>query len=507
MQEIELKLALASDDLPRVRRALTAMAGDRRPSRSTLASTYYDTPDRRLMQDELILRVRKQGRRFIQTVKAHDSSGVDLLARGEWEDQIAGGEPDLGAPESGSHVRPLKPDDLRPLFTTLVERTTIMLEPRPGTRIEAALDKGEIRAALGGATEPISEIELELKEGDPAVLYDIALRLMEIAPLRIDLRSKAERGYRLIGGAPPPSALHVMPARLEPSMSVEASLQSIGRRCLAGVLRNEAAALADSAEGVHQMRIAVRRLRAALSAVKPMLPSEHFRWADNELKWLADILAPARNWDVVCQHLLEPVQRALHDEPDLGKLCRAAEHQRRAAYRRAKEAILSPRYSSAMVKLLRWFEARGWRDQPVNRDSARLVAPIGEVAPALIRRSYRKARKRARHFAAQPPRQRHRLRIGLKKLRYTIDFLASLYPKRRTRRFVKRLKAVQDDLGHANDVRAARLLLADLENGQQHAALDRAGGIVLGWHDRGLAEQENRICRHVRRLRCARPFW
>jgi inorganic triphosphatase YgiF len=88
-------------------------------------------------------------------------------------------------------------EDLRPVFTTTVTRKTIELNPTPITEFEVAIDQGEIRSADGGAAEPISEIELELKRGDPAALYDLAFQLLKIAEVRLDTRSKAERGYRL----------------------------------------------------------------------------------------------------------------------------------------------------------------------------------------------------------------------------------------------------------------------------------------------------------------------
>ena len=90
--------------------------------------------------------------------------------------------------------------DLHPLFVTEVVRETVVIEPRPGTRIEAAIDTGEIRAIDNGRSEPISEIELELEYGDPTALFDLALRLLETAPVRIEARSKSERGYRLVAG-------------------------------------------------------------------------------------------------------------------------------------------------------------------------------------------------------------------------------------------------------------------------------------------------------------------
>src|SRR5262249_13145508 len=190
-------------------------------------------------------------------------------------------------------------DELRPLFQTLVRRTTIELEPQSATRIEAAIDEGEIRGVENGRVEPVSEIELEVKSGDPAVAYDLGLRLLEFAPLRIEARSKADRGYRLIAAPDAaPSAVHAEPIVLNPSMTVETVLQTIGRRWIAHLLQNEAAVLVNNAEGVHQMRVATRRLRSALSAVRSMLPSEDYNRISGELKWLAAHFGSARSCDV-----------------------------------------------------------------------------------------------------------------------------------------------------------------------------------------------------------------
>ena len=508
MPELELKILVAADDIGKAQSALSAMAGRPRGARSSLTSTYYDTPEQTLRHNDLELRVRRQGRRFIQTVKENAVAGDDVLTRGEWEDRIRGEVPDLAAPESGSHLVPaLAADALRPLFTTVVQRTHFDLSPKPGSRIEVAIDRGEIRAADGAITEPIHEIELELKDGDPVVVWDVALRLLEIVPLRIGTVSKAERGYRLAGGgAEAPRIVHAQPMRLARKMTLDAALQQMGRRYLAMILRNEAAALAGDAGGIHQMRVAVRRLRAALSAVKPVLPEEHFHWANGELKWLGAGLGPARNWDVFAASLLEPVAAALEGERDLERLAHGVERQRRVAYARARETIEAQRYTASMLRLGRWFEARGWRDQPVTEKSARLVAPVGKVAPDLLARLHRKACRRAKNFAVLAPPERHKLRIALKKLRYTVDFFESLFDPPRVKRFVKAVKPLQDDLGQANDVRTAPALLADLRNGDV-GGLERAGGIVLGWHVRGLAEAETASRCHVRRFRRARQFW
>src|SRR5499433_1222196 len=224
--EVELKLAASTADLPELKRALVEMAPTSTGAQSRLISTYYDTPNLALKRQGLTLRVREQGDRFIQTVKAGDPGGGDLLTRGEWEDELAESRPDPEAAQSGEHLPDGIASDLQPLFATDVTRTTFAIESAPATRIEAAIDQGEIRAAGGNETEPISEIELELKSGDAAALYDIALQLLDVAPIRIEPRSKSERGYRLgeEAEAAPPVA-HAEPVVLDPTMTVEAALQ------------------------------------------------------------------------------------------------------------------------------------------------------------------------------------------------------------------------------------------------------------------------------------------
>src|SRR6202043_272040 len=162
---------------------------------------------------------------------------------------------------------------------------------------------------------------------------------------------------------------------LDCAVAVEAALQLFGQRCLAHLLRNEPVILAGEPEGIHQMRVAVRRLRSVLSALKPLLPLEHRRWTSGELKWLTHALSPARNWDIFATSLVRPVTDALSVSPNLEDLVSAVEQRRHTAFDAAKQAILSERFTK-----LRWFEGRGWREQPVSARSALLLAPIANIA-------------------------------------------------------------------------------------------------------------------------------
>jgi triphosphatase len=511
MPEIELKLAAGPDRMQELRQALESMASASTSVPSILTSIYYDSTDLKLRRHHLNFRVRERDGHRVQTLKTDGSNGGDHLSRGEWEDAIPGDQPDPECPQTGPQLRNIiAGGELRPLFTTVVRRTSIELEPRSSAQIEAAIDEGEIRSLEGEAVEPVCEIELELKSGDAGALYDVALRLLDVAPLRIETRSKADRGYRLVAiDGRTTQAVYANPAILDSSMTVESALQSIGRECLGHLLRNEPAALTDQPEGVHQMRVAARRLRSALSAVKPMVPAEHYRWALEELKWLAGALGSARNWSVFAASLLEPVERALPVETDLRRLSEAVEQRRQAAYDCAREAIGSQRYTAVMLRLAQWFETRGWRDQPASEQAALLFATIGEVAPGLIERRWRAVRKRSKRFGELSQQQRHKLRIALKKQRYTIEFLKSLFDNREVKAMEKRQKPLQDSLGYLNDVRTAHNLVDELARhvNQGGSEIGRAGGIVLGWHDRGLIEQEPKLRKHVRRLRRAKPFW
>jgi inorganic triphosphatase YgiF len=483
------------------------MAMARVSTQERLTSTYYDTPDSALERRGLTLRVREQGGHFLQTVKEGDLASGDLLSRGEWEDAVAESRPDPDAAQSGQRLPKGVAGNLRPIFVTEVTRTIFAIEPLPGTAIEAAVDEGEIRALDAHKAEPISEIELELKGGDASALYDLAAQLLEVAPLRIETRSKSERGYHLVedGDAP---AVHAEPVILDSDMTVEAALQKIGRSCLAQLLRNEPAVLSAQPEGVHQMRVAIRRLRSAISSLKKILPQEDFRWITEELRWLGGTLGPARNLDVFAAELVPAARIGLPDEPGWEELAAALDRLRVAAYNQIREAILSRRYTAGMLRLLRWFEGCGWRRYSTSDEPHAMTSPIGEIAPGVLDRRRRKVRQRGREFGSLAPPERHKLRIAVKKLRYTVELFGGLFDKDGLERFVERLKRLQSDLGYANDVRVAHEFVTELfAQIEPRSPAAHAWVAVLEAHDQMLAGREQKLRRNRRQLNDAAPFW
>ncbi|MDR6769739.1 MULTISPECIES: CYTH and CHAD domain-containing protein [Azospirillum] len=503
-RETELKLAAKPEDFDTLRAAPAIADRATGPATAkTLESTYYDTEDRRLAARKVTLRVRKTGDGYVQTVKS--APDEDGLGRGEWECAVTSAVPDLTLITDGAAIEllgTLSESELQPVFTSVVERTiqdVTLGEGGDAAAIEVAFDRGRILLPDGRSSD-LCEVELELKSGSPTALYDLAQELTKAAPLRLEMRTKAERGHALANGATE-KALKAEKLLLDPETTVEGAVARIVRACLAHMVANEAVTLAgDDPEGVHQMRVALRRLRSAIALFRPFIPAAQYLWLVGEIKWLAGSLGPARDWDVFGEELLAPVRDAFHKADghgrsaveDLDTLAAAAEAKRLRAYEGVREAIRSDRYTAFLLGVGGWVEKRGWRDQPVSEDSVRLFQPVIGLADHLLNKRHKKAKRAGHGFAHLPVAQRHQLRIALKKLRYAVEFFRSLYDDKPVRRYIQQLAAFQDALGHLNDVATATRLLHELhDDGSRSAPGEpRAAGIVIGWHARGVADTE-----------------
>jgi hypothetical protein len=103
-------------------------------------------------------------------------------------------------------------------------------------------------------------------------------------------------------------------------------------------------------------------------------------------------------WDVFLGDLVRPASDAVPDHRELEQLASAAELMRKAAFYDAKQAFLSERNTETMLRLMRWFSVRGWRDRPISENAALLLAPIVDVAPDVIERCRSKAVRRCKRF-------------------------------------------------------------------------------------------------------------
>jgi inorganic triphosphatase YgiF len=448
--ETELKFRLAPRELSSVLRGHGGRRRDR--SEQTLVSTYYDTAKQKLRRHGLTLRVRKIEGRYVQTVKAGGSASV---TRGEWEQDVAGAKPDLkkirNTPLASLATKKL-PRKLRPMFQTDVHRTTQARRVRQ-SRIELAVDRGRIGA--GRRSRPVAELELELKSGRAADLFRLARTLARKTGAELDLRSKAERGFQLVSGESS-GAQRAEPIQLKHDFSPRDAFRVIAHSTLRQITANADPVREMDSEGVHQMRVGLRRLRAAISLFGDVLPRAGTARIKAELKWLTAELAPAREIDVFVKESIQPIADQGVPRRGARAIHKKFSGQRKAAFGRARDAVGSARYRRLLIDVVEWIEAG-----PSRSDDDRTIAAY---AAEVLDRRISKARKQGKHLNDLDPRQRHKLRIKIKKIRYAVDFFKSLYGDRDQKQLAglsDRLKQIQSALGSLNDFMAHRELATE----------------------------------------------
>ena len=262
---------------------------------------------------------------------------------------------------------------------------------------------------------------------------------------------------------------------LDRHVSAATAFAQILHAGIAHLHSNRPAALSGDAEGVHQMRVAVRRLRAALALFGPHLEPHAAGRFQSELRRTGQVLGEARDWDVFCLDLLPSLEKDAQAAPWCELLKRPAAEQRRAAHERLAQEVRGPGFAALVRGLEAWAaQARAEPDLLGDKDLAR---PLKRSAPEMLDRLARKARRRGRHLGRRADAERHALRKALKKLRYGIDFVGSLYPHARRKRYLRRCKHLQELLGTVNDAATATVLAGRLSAGA-HADLAPASGAV-----------------------------
>jgi triphosphatase len=303
----------------------------------------------------------------------------------------------------------------------------------------------------------------------------------------------AKPSSREVLSLPPAAAaqLIVVPAKkaaplpLDAGDSVATAFSKIARGCIGHLLDNQSCVVRrGSGPGVHQMRVALRRLRATLSLFDKLLSPEIQAELKPELRWLAGELAAVRDWDVFSKETLPQCRMRTGDGKPARVIRKAAAASRAAARQRAIEAINSPRYAALVLSLGIWLEAERWRAGMDERQIELAIRPIGKYARPLLARRARKLRKAGKRIEHLSVEQRHALRKRLKTLRYGAVCVAELFPGRRVKRTVAALSRMQDLLGAINDLAVARTLLAGLTTGS-----DRALAEALAAMDGACAKQ------------------
>lgn len=467
-------------------------------------TTYFDTPDLALAGEGVTLRVRRNGDRRVQTVKLRGAGHAVAARRGEWEWPIERDTPDLALlaeTPAGAATGDLAGKGLEPVFVTDIRRTVRELRVDETTTAEAALDEGTITA--GAASEAVSELELELRDGTLAPLYRLALDLHATVPLTIGPESKADRGYRLRTGRAP-LASKAPDLDLDRGIGVPEAFREIVAAGLGHLLANQPAAAVGDPEGVHQMRVAIRRLRTALVLFGTHLEPHATARFEAELKRHGRVLGEARDWDVFC---FETLPKALDDAPGAGweHLVReAAETARRAAHRRVEEEIGRPALTGFVLGMAAWAEDGVTR--PALLGDKRMGRRLAKLAPELLDRLAGKVAKRGKRIGQRSDEELHALRKSLKKLRYGVDDLAGLYGRKAVKAYLGGCKELQELLGGMNDAAVAGALAERLDAGDG-AGLAPAVGALARWSEKRRDKASRDLSGAWAKFRKASPFW
>ncbi len=421
MHEIELRFHVPAD----AGETLRAFVGG---APLALAAIYFDSADRQLARAGIGLRLRREGERWVQTVKGPAEDGISRL---EHNAELEPGSPatlDLGRHAGhplGERLRACRAE-LLPVFATDIQRRTRRLRVA-GAEIELAWDEGWLLA--GEQRLAVHELELELLAGSANALLAHAHGLVTALPLSLDLRSKAERGEALAAGLRQSPPRKARPLRLRPDMGPAAALRALLLNVFDQVAANASQIGSGSSQPghLHQLRVGLRRLRSGLQLFRGIAPA-HPGWPAFERQAAAWMRELGRLRDAELQAGLPLGDAAA--PPD------------------ACAAVRQPAAQQLLIECLGWIH--------------HLAEAEPGSAPALhaalrgrLRDWQRELQQDSRRFTRLDAEQRHRLRKRCKRLRYGLDFVAGLFDAAADRKTGDLLLAVQQRLGELNDVELA----------------------------------------------------
>lgn len=471
-EEIELKLALPTSDPSGLAKRLshTPLLVRRKATQLQLHNTYYDTPQLLLRQQRVALRLRRLGDaarpKWRQTLKTADQNDSALSRRGEWEMPVRTAALSLKrlADTPWSEIDPDGAlfQTLAPVFETNFQRTSWLVRRRDGSAVEVALDIGQIVA--GDRCNPLCELELELKAGPVTALFEVARQIAQTLAVLPFNASKAERGYALALGEVDP-ALHARVLPLASDLPLPELAQQVLSEMFAQFTGNLNTLLgSDHPEVVHQARVGWRRFRSAMRLFQPLLVTDTAPYGQ-ALQALLTCLGQLRDLDVARGETLPPLadayiggdaRRAQCWQAMTLALTQACELQRKTV----RYALQEPAVGAGLLATTQWLT-----DLAASSD-----AIDAQLEPATSPRRWVKQRLAHLHQQleqacqqADQPDQLHRARILAKRLRYDIEALRHLLPRKRTQRWYRQASELQTELGATRDVMQAAALVAQLD--------------------------------------------
>ncbi len=486
-QEVELKLALPGADPSALaqRLAQIPVMAKCKSTHLHLHNIYFDTPDSALRQQRVALRLRRLGDtgkpKWLQTLKVAGRSDSALSQRGEWETPVRSARLSLKGLQ-GTLWTDLDTDGklfraLAPVFETSFERTVWLLRRTGGGVVEVALDIGQI--VHGERSTPICELELELKAGPVAALFEVANKIATRIAVLPASASKAERGYALMQEAIH-TALRARPQRLSAELTSAEMAQRVMQEMFSQFTCNLNTLLASDDPGVvHQARVGWRRFLSARRLFAPLLaPQPTPSW--QALRALLTSLGRLRDLDVARIETLPALADAyIAAEPQRDELwqtmtlalLQAANLQRKAV----RYALQDRAVGACLLALAQWLE------NLTESNAAESAAPqpkgsLRHWTQDRIRRLHEQLKLAGKN--AESPGQQHRVRILAKRMRYNLEALESLLPRKQALRWQRQASTLQSRLGEVRDATQAAALVAELELDRGLAEFLR--GLALG---------------------------
>ena len=504
--ETELKLRIAPEQLAGLKKLpLFKALSIARPVTHRLHNIYFDTPELALHKSEMALRLRRSGRQWLQTLKGGGSVKAGLHQRNEWEMPVSGPALDFSLPETAEWEELLPPSlrkELRPVFTTDFSRSSRILSWQDA-QIELCVDQGEVRTEQ--RSTPICELELELKSGEPRQLFELALAILETVPFELEVVSKAERGYRLLYGDADKPAKGDAPGIAKKDTLADV-LQTLIWSCLLHLQSNLHGAMGsdenqDIPEYLHQMRVALRRLRVVLRMAAKFRADSQLAALSKEVAALCIALGRIREWDVFIAEVAQPMRARMADHAGLQALLAASEQQRADCYTALRSEAQARELQRLILRFAIWMNGPYWQQPaeavPQARDFAALQ--LHSLAKRFARTSHRLSSLKAQKL--------HGLRIISKKLRYSAEFFAPLFDKRKARAFLSALSKIQEVLGQINDITVAHRLLGDLTSMPELSAHRKMAVLARSWIGHSRPRHLAALRKAIRRFNKQPAFW
>ncbi|MFA6922523.1 MAG: CHAD domain-containing protein [Gallionella sp.] len=489
--ETELKLRMTPEHLAKLRRhALFRKHQITAPVTRRLYNVYYDTPKLQLQKNRMALRLRRVAGVWLQTLKGGGQVLGGLHQRHEWEVPVPSGSLDFsGLDESvwGEYLPAALRSDLQSVFITDFSRSSRLLEWQ-GAVIEVCMDHGVVKT--DAQSTPICEVELELKSGENRQLFELARALLDIVPFELEMVSKAELGYRMLSGHIVQPVKGTIPKLVCPDRLTN-GLQTLIWSCLQHLQGNLRGAMAGKdPEYLHQMRIALRRLRVVLRMAGKVCRDEELDSLRVEFSSLGAMLGSIREWDVFIDGLaLLPEHAGLQVMRECSEMhrdeCCAALHMR------------ARWLQHLLLQLAIWMSGPYWQ-------KAENGAPYTcDFAAHHLNQLYRRYTHTPLH--GLDAERLHELRIHAKKLRYSAEFFACLFDAKKARSFIAALGEVQETLGQINDIAVAR---RQLEKLTANLAVDEGAIAFVGRSlDKKLSKKIKLLEKHAQVFDKRSAFW